>query len=130
MAQDDGMNLVGQLAALVAGVLHVFFFCLESLWFTRRQAYRRFLVREADAEAVRPWAFNQGFYNLFLALGIFGGVIALHSGQETAGRAVVLFCCAAILGAAVVLIASDRRMARAAALQGLPPLVALAAALL
>jgi putative membrane protein len=129
MAQDGDMAIVGQLAALVAGLLHVLFFCMESLWFTRRQTYRLFLVREADAQAVRPWAFNQGFYNLFLALGIFGGLIALHSGHEVAGRAVTLFCCAAVLGAAVVLIASDRRLARAAALQGLPPLTALAAAL-
>jgi putative membrane protein len=80
-------------------------------------------------EAVRPWAFNQGFYNLFLALGIFGGLIALHSGHEVAGRAVVLFSCASILGAAIVLIAGDRRMARPAAIQGVPPLIALVAAL-
>lgn len=123
------MNLVAQLAALIAGLLHVMIFAMESLLFRRPAIHSRFLVAESEVAAARPWAFNQGFYNLFLALGTFGGLIRLYTGDPVAGRTLVLFTCACMLGAAAVLVASDRRMARAAAMQGIPPLVALVAAL-
>jgi putative membrane protein len=74
-------------------------------------------------------AFNQGFYNLFLAIGIAGGLALVLAGSVEAGRAVVLFACACMVGAGVVLFASSRRFARSAAIQALPPLVAIVAAL-
>jgi len=117
------MNLVAALAALVAGLLHVLIFAMESLLFGRPQVHRRFGTATSDVDAVRPWAFNQGFYNLFLGLGALTGVI--WSG--TIGRTLVAFACLCMLGAALVLIGTDRRMARAALMQGLPPLVALVA---
>ncbi|MFC7241874.1 DUF1304 domain-containing protein [Catellatospora aurea] len=124
------MNVTAQVFAVLAGLLHVLIFVMESVLFRRPQVHGRFRVRPADLDAVRPWAFNQGFYNLFLALGALGGVVAVHTGHATAGAAVALFGCASMLGAAVVLITSDRRMARAAVIQGLTPLVALIAAAL
>jgi putative membrane protein len=117
------MNLVAALAALVAGLLHVLIFAMESLLFRRPQVYQRFATAASDVDAVRPWAFNQGFYNLFLGLGALTGVV--WSG--TVGRTLVAFACLCMLGAAIVLIGTDRRMARAALIQGLPPLVALVA---
>ncbi|WP_155370260.1 DUF1304 domain-containing protein [Catellatospora vulcania] len=124
------MNVVAQVFAVLAGLLHVLIFTMESVLFRRPQVHGRFRVRSQDLDAVRPWAFNQGFYNLFLALGALGGVVAVHTGHAAVGSAVALFGCACMLGAAVVLVATDRRMARAAVIQGLTPLVALAAALL
>jgi putative membrane protein len=47
-----------------------------------------------------------------------------------AGRAIVLFACACMVGAGVVLVATSRGFLTAAALQAGPPLVAVAAALL
>src|SRR5581483_2445214 len=123
------MNVVTQLAALVAGLVHTMIFVMESLAFRRPSVQRSFGVSSGDLAAVRPWAFNQGFYNLFLAVGALGGLVLAHAGRPGAGRAVVLFACGCMLGAAVVLVASNRRMARAAAVQGLAPLVALLAAL-
>jgi putative membrane protein len=73
-------------------------------------------------------AFNQGFYNLFLAAGIAVGLVLVESGQEDAGRAIVLFACACMVGAGVVLVSSNRRFLPAAAIQAGPPLVALIAA--
>lgn len=122
------MNVTAQVFAVLAGLLHVLIFAMESVLFRRPQVHSRFRVRPADLDAVRPWAFNQGFYNLFLALGALGGVVAVHTGHAVAGAAVALFCCAGMLGAAVVLITTDRRMARAAVVQGLTPLAALLAA--
>lgn len=124
------MNAITQIFAVVAGLFHVYVFALESLLF-RRPAVQRLFLGHADAgRDVVLFAFNQGFYNLFLAAGAIGGVIAYHAGAATGGRAVALFACACMLGAAAVLIASDRRLWRGALGQGLPPLVALVAALL
>jgi putative membrane protein len=108
------MNVVAQIAVVLAGLVHVLIFAMESLLFTRAQVYRRFRTRAEDVATVRQWAFNQGWYNLFLAAGAIGGVIAIHAGMATAGRSIALFSCACMLGAALVLAGSDRRMLRGA----------------
>jgi len=89
----------------------------------------RFGVRGEDQIAVvRPMAFNQGFYNLFLAIGIAGGLLLVAAGNEMTGRPIVLFACACMVGAGVVLVSSNQGVAAAAALQAVPPLVAIVAA--
>jgi putative membrane protein len=124
------VNVVAQVAAVLAGLVHVLIFAMESALFSRPQVYRRFRVRDEDVAAVRAWAFNQGWYNLFLAAGAVGGVIAVHAGGAVAGRSIALFACACMVGAALVLIGTDRRMLRGALMQGVLPLVALLAALI
>jgi len=119
------MNVIAQIAVVLAGLVHVLIFAMESLLFPRVQVYRRFLTRAEDVAAVQPWAFNQGWYNLFLAAGAIGGVITIHAGNASVGRSIALFSCACMLGAALVLIGSDRRMFRGALMQGVLPLVAL-----
>jgi putative membrane protein len=52
-------------------------------------------------------------------------VIALHSGAPEAGRALVALSCGSMLAAALVLVATNRRMLRSASIQGLAPLLAL-----
>ena len=70
------MPLVAQLAALLAAAIHVWFFVVESLLFGRPGVAARFGLRtDEQIAAVRPMAFNQGFYNLFLAIGIVVGVV-------------------------------------------------------
>jgi putative membrane protein len=81
----------------------------------------------ADAETIKFMAFNQGFYNLFLAVGCFVGVGLLASGRTEAGRAIVAFACACMFGAACVLATGGKRMVRGVLMQGVPPLVALVA---
>ncbi len=116
------MSPIAQVFVVVAGVFHLGVFGMESLLFRKPSTYRRFLIKdEAEAAVARPWAFNQGFYNLFLALGALGGLIA--GGDK--GHAIALFSCACMAGAGIVLIASDRRMVRAAAAQAVPPIAAL-----
>jgi putative membrane protein len=123
------MPVLAVVAAAIAALIHVWFFALESLLFERPTVFARFGVRSAeDAAVVRPMAFNQGFYNLFLAAGIGGGLLLIANGQEPAGSAIVLFACACMVGAGVVLLATNRRFLAAAALQAGPPLVAIVAA--
>jgi len=112
--------LIAQIAAVLAALVHVWFFMLESVLFTRPNVWRRFgLGSDQEAAVVRPMAFNQGFYNLFLALGL--GLAA--SGRPVEGEAIVLFACASMVGAAIVLRVTNRRFLQAALIQAVPPLV-------
>ena len=123
------MPIIAQVAALLAALIHVWFFVMESIQWQRPEIWARFGLDSAEhASIVRPMAFNQGFYNLFLALGIVAGLGLVAAGQVDAGRAVVLFACASMVGAGVVLFASNRRFALGAAIQAGPPLVAIIAA--
>lgn len=120
------MHPIAVAAALVAAAAHVLFFVLESLRFERPEVAARFGVTTPEQiAAVRPMAFNQGFYNLFLALGLFGGLALIAAGQVEAGKAVALFACACMTGAGLVLLATSRRFARAAMIQALPPAIAI-----
>ncbi|TDP97083.1 DUF1304 domain-containing protein [Labedaea rhizosphaerae] len=117
------MLAVAQVFAALAAAVHVLIFTMESVLFTRPQVYRRFMVKDArEAEILRPMALNQGFYNLFLAIGAVVGVVLAGTPQ---GKALIYLACGSMLAAALVLLATDRRMARAAAIQGVLPLVAL-----
>ncbi|HTS14960.1 MAG TPA: DUF1304 domain-containing protein [Candidatus Sulfotelmatobacter sp.] len=123
------MPLVAVAATLVAAAIHVWFFVLESVLFTRPTVWARFGLRSADAaETVRPMAFNQGFYNLYLAAGAAGGLLLVAAGDQAAGRGMALFACACMAGAGAVLGATNRRLAGAALVQAGPPLIALVAA--
>ena len=125
------MHLIAVVAALIAAAIHLWFFVLESVQFTQPKVYARFGLHSAeDAAIVRPMAFNQGFYNLFLAIGILVGLALVAIGQVDAGRAIVLFACATMVGAGVVLFASNRRFLIGASIQAVPPLVVLVVSLL
>src|SRR3954465_10669311 len=109
------MNAVGLVFALIAALIHVYIFVLESVLFPRPSARKNFGVREAELPAARPWAFNQGFYNLFLA-GIAGvGLILLHTSSEPAGRALVAAACGSMIAAALGRPRTHHRLPRAAA---------------
>jgi putative membrane protein len=127
--------LAGGIAAAIGGAIHVWIFLLESVWFHRPRVFTRFGLRsDEDARIVHGFAFNQGFYNLFLALGVGLGLALMVRGGGPAGsdpslfaggRAIAMFACASMAAAGTVLIATDRRFARAAALQIVPGLTAL-----
>jgi putative membrane protein len=122
--EDARMTIIGQIAALLAAVVHVLIFTLESVVFAR-SGHRNFKVAAADVPVVRPWALNQGFYNLFLAVGTIVGLILLHTGHRAAGLGMVGLTCASMVAAALVLLATDRSMLRGVLIQGVLPLIAL-----
>ena len=129
MVQDaDGQTgrvlIAAAVAAVLAALLHVLFFAYESVLFDRPAVHARFRTASEDVPAVRPWARNQGFYNLFLAVGTLVGVAIALAGTQDVGLALVLFGCGSMLAAALVLISTDRRMAQAAATQGVFPALA------
>ncbi|MFC7790158.1 DUF1304 domain-containing protein [Microbacterium sp. MAHUQ-60] len=119
------MLITGLVLAALAGAVHVYIFVLESLRWTQPATRRVFGVRSAeDAETMKQLAFNQGFYNLFLALTAFLGVVLAIAGQGTAGVTLVLAATGMMLAAALVLVLADRTKLRAAAVQGVLPLLA------
>ena len=122
------MLLVSCVLAGLAALVHVYIFVLESLRWTDPATRRVFGTSEETAEITRPLAYNQGFYNLFLAIGTAVG-LAFVAGREDVGVALVTFGTGSMLAAALVLITSDRRKARAAVVQGLLPVLALLALL-
>jgi putative membrane protein len=93
------------IAALVfaglAALIHVYIFVLESLRFDQPATWRVFgIPGAAEAELMRPWAYNQGFYNLFLAIGTAVGIGLSSGGNHDAGLALVTFSCGSMVAAA------------------------------
>ncbi len=121
------MLVTALVLAAMAAALHVYIFAMESLLWTTPKVRATFGMSEADADATRGMAFNQGFYNLFLAIVTGAGIVAWFVGSHSVGAALVLAGAGSMLAAALVLIASDRTKASAAIKQGALPLLALAA---
>jgi putative membrane protein len=119
--------IIGSVFAAVAALVHLAFFALESLRWSKPSTWKQFGVADQrDAEVLRPMAYNQGFYNLFLAVGTVVGLVLLGAGvSREAGFALAIFALASMLLAAVVLITSNPRLGRGAVLQGGPPLLGL-----
>lgn len=133
------MTVVVWIFALVTAVVHILAFVWETLLFQRPGVHRGvFAIPTADVPSVRLWAFNVGFYNLFIAGGLIAGVIVWMRGNESVGRALVIYLCLFALLAGIALFASDRlALSRprgtgvgGALFQGVPPLIALTAAAL
>ncbi|GAA1005685.1 DUF1304 family protein [Nocardiopsis tropica] len=120
------MIVVGLVLAAVAALVHCFIFYLESIAWTSPRARAAFGTTEETAEITRPLALNQGFYNLFLAIAVAAG-IAVFGPARTVGATLVYAGVVSMVAAAAVLVISDRTKARAAAIQGTAPLLAIVA---
>ncbi|GAA1535265.1 hypothetical protein GCM10009730_50640 [Streptomyces albidochromogenes] len=81
----------------------------------------------ADAPEVRLWRFNVGFYNLFLALGLVAGFVALRLGHVTTGRSLIVYICFFMIGGGIMLFVSAPKLWRGSLGQAVPPLVVLVA---
>src|SRR5690606_20814698 len=125
MVQNQTVLIIGLFFAAAAAAFHVFIFSLESLRWTEPATCKIFgVASEKDAVTMKSLAFNQGFYNLFLALTTLVGIALLLAGLSTVGLTLVFAGTAMMLAAAFVLVLADRTKARAATLQGGLPLLA------
>ncbi len=52
----------------LAALIHVIFFFYESFVLQKSDWAQRLGLTADQHKAIKPWAFNQGFYNLFLAV--------------------------------------------------------------
>lgn len=114
----------------LAALLHVYIWSMESLTWRQPATWRKFgLTTQDEAEANAVFAYNQGFYNLFLAVGTSVGIVLVMR-DCSAGWPLVFFGCGCMLGAAVILASSGRAYLRGAAMQGTFPLLAILLGLL
>ncbi len=127
------MIVVALIVCALAALLHVYIFVMESLTWTSPRTRAVFGTTAEEAQTTKMLAFNQGFYNLFLAVVTAVGIAAVMLGHRSAGAALIFAGVGSMLAAAVVLLASSPDKARAAITQGTLPLIGsalLAAALL
>lgn len=114
----------------IAALIHVAIFVMESVLWRRPAVYRLFGVTDAEKAEVMAFAlFNQGFYNLFLAVGALAGVGFSSDIVTRDSDELLVFTALFMIAAAAVLYLGDRRLLRGALIQGTPPLLALLSAL-
>jgi len=118
------MITAGLVFAALAALLHLYIFTMESLTWTSARTRATFGTTAEEAETTKLLAFNQGFYNLFLAIVTGLGITAIALGRQGIGAALIFAGVGSMAAAAVVLLASAPDKARAALTQGLFPVIA------
>ena len=105
----------------LAALVHIGFFIMESFLLQKPGAEKALRISDQAHAAIKPWAFNQGFYNLFLALGTFWGLSFVLKKQVMIAGVLTSFCGFCMIAAGVVLWFSVPHMRKWAYLQaGLP----------
>ncbi|MGO4256768.1 DUF1304 domain-containing protein [Marmoricola sp. RAF53] len=117
------MLIAALVLAGLAALVHVYIFWLEAIAFDTA-GRKAFGISAADAAVMKPWAYNQGFYNLFLAIGTAAG-LGLYGPNHDAGITLITFTTACMVTAALILVSSDPGKARGAVVQGLFPALSL-----
>ncbi|MBM7515583.1 DUF1304 domain-containing protein [Nocardioides nitrophenolicus] len=118
------MTAVALVFAGLAALLHGYIWVMESLTWTSPRTRATFGTSQAEAEATKELAFNQGFYNLFLALVTAGGIIAFAADDDRVGATLVFTGAGSMVAAGLVLLLSSPDKARAALTQLAFPAVA------
>lgn len=111
----------------LAAVVHVYIFRLESFAWTAPRTRAAFGTSSEEAEVTRALAYNQGFYNLFLAVVLAAAIVLRITGQTQGSVALSIAGAGSMVAAALVLATSDRSKLRAAAVQGAAPALGLIA---
>ncbi|MGC4173972.1 DUF1304 domain-containing protein [Demequina sp.] len=119
------MLVLALVVAAVAALIHVYIFWLEAFAWATPRGLATFGMTEGQAQATKELAFNQGFYNLFLALVTIGGVITMALGHHAVGAALLIAGCGSMVAAGAVLLISSPSKAKAAVTQLITPAFAL-----
>lgn len=120
------MLLTTLIFAGLAAAIHVYIFVLESLRWDLPSTRRAFGVKtDAEASATKPLAFNQGFYNLFLAVMTVVGLALVLASSTTVGATLIFAGTGSMVAAGLVLLFSSPKLARAAILQLSAPALAI-----
>lgn len=105
---------------LIAALIHVAIFYMEVFLVPQKPHLMK--VSPENLPAVRVWSLNQGFYNLFLALGMLAGLACVLLQKREAAGALVGFTGLFMMGAGVVLRFSVPQLRRGFFMQFFPPL--------
>ncbi|MEA5454728.1 DUF1304 domain-containing protein [Sinomonas sp. JGH33] len=118
------MLVVGLVLAAVAALIHVYIFALESVLWTGQRARSVFGLSPEQAATTKELAFNQGFYNLFLALITGLGIVLTAVGSTAVGATLVFAGAGSMVAAGLVLLISSPSKWSAAVTQLAAPLLA------
>ena len=118
------MVVVALVLAGLAALVHVYIFVMESVTWTSAKTRAVFATSAEEAEATKELAYNQGFYNLFLAIVTAVGIVLVAADSEAAGAALVFAGAGSMAAAATVLFVSSPGKRGAALKQGVVPLLA------
>lgn len=121
------MLILSLVLAALAALVHVLIFALESLMWTSTRARRVFGTSLDEARATQQLAFNQGFYNLFLAIVAAAGIAFVLAGSVPVGAALLFAGAGSMAAAALVLFFSAPDKRGAALKQGVLPLLSVLA---
>ena len=88
------MNAVSQIFAVLAAVIYIVVFPLESFLMHRPGAQKFLSTPPQNVPAVMMWAIPTGFRNLVIGLGLLAGVVAVNLGHVVVGHTLVVYCCA------------------------------------
>ena len=121
----DFFLALGLLLIAISALFHIYVFYLESIAWNKPRTRKAFgIENEEIAKVISPMAFNQGFYNLFLAIEIIIGLILIPT-HSTIAYTCIYIGSGSVVGAGLVLLLSSKKSKRAALLQLLPALLAL-----
>lgn len=122
MNMSISFSIIGLILIFLAVVFHLYVFILESLTWRRPKTWKTFgIANQEQADIIAPMAFNQGFYNLFLALGAASG-LALLGINSTVAITLMVFAALCMVGAGTVLFFSVKTSRRAGIIQAGPAL--------
>lgn len=110
----------------ISAFFHILFFVFESVFWLKPAVRKIFGQTEADARTTYRLAFNQGFYNLFLAIAAIAGIMLWNTVHIQSAVAILTVSLGSMVGAALVLLFSAGfAMIRGVIIQGLPPAICL-----
>jgi putative membrane protein len=120
---NTAFSVFGTVLIFLAVIFHIYVFTLESLTWRKPKTWKTFGISSQDhANIIAPMALNQGFYNLFLAIGAGVGLVMLAINSVIA-LTLLAFASLSMAGAGMVLFFSVKSSRRAAIIQAGPPLL-------
>lgn len=115
------MVIAGLVLTGVAALIHVYIFYLESIAWTSERARATFGTSVEETQSTKELAFNQGFYNLFLAISVAAGLLFRGFGNHTVGSTLIFVGAGSMVAASVVLFIFSADKRPAALKQGVIP---------
>ena len=117
------MHFIGIIFVFIAAVVHVYIWILESFLWTKKKTAKKFGLSVHEAKATKELAFNQGFYNLFLAIVTFIGIVLFLVGNWVPGYVLIIAGAGSMVLAGSVLYLSNSKKYRPALIQATAPII-------
>ncbi|WP_033376800.1 DUF1304 domain-containing protein [Alloscardovia criceti] len=117
--------IIGLIFAGISAAIHILIAYMEMYAWKGSLARKIFGGTPEEAEPFTFYAYNQGLYNLFLAIEVIAGIIVTLFAQYTIGGTLMIAGVASMTAAAIGLVLKDNSYQAAAFKQGTFPAFAL-----